>query len=412
VCHTTQQHRTDRPAQMGEQTAKRRDKRKLLEDVGRNEEDQRERRYESVPLATDASGMSRKLETGDFVCAFTFQGEVPTLPADSKLADILFDQSIFVKFRYVTNAEAQARYDLLTEPDLGISIDLVDPQAYGAPPGVRLAPQDELLLSSRALSRALGEQRSAAAADARSMRSEVTWLRKTPLMGNNLYDAVHKCQKNPIERQHVHPQSQALASYGDALTSFGDIITAIEQSFAKVEELQFDAIELPLGKYEHLTPVEILPVLPDGTCWENSYVQAVFGVDPGLETPTDVDAAYVQERVAHAIIKQFRSEQRQNFRAHSPPSSAPVVYGASVLCRPRPLAITCESHLLVNSPALPPRCASPSRAATPPHSPRAAHGRPFQVLTAVRLHTVCSRLPTATRGREGRRRACGTRVGA
>jgi hypothetical protein len=116
---------------MGEQTAKRRDKRKLLEDVGRNEEDQRERRYESVPLATDASGMSRKLETGDFVCAFTFQGEVPTLPADSKLADILFDQSIFVKFRYVTNAEAQARYDLLTEPDLGISIDLVDPQVWG-----------------------------------------------------------------------------------------------------------------------------------------------------------------------------------------------------------------------------------------------------------------------------------------
>ena len=194
---------------------------------------------------------------------------------------------------------------------------------------MQLAPQDELLLSSRALSRALGEQRSAAAAGARSMRSEVTWLRKTPLMGNNLYDAVHKYQKSPIERQHVHPQSQALARYGDVLASFGDIITAIEQSFADVEELQLNAIEHPVGtEFEHLTPVDIIPVLPDDACWENSYVQAVFGVDPALETPTDVDAAYVQERVAHAIIKQFRSEQSQNFRAHAPPLALQLCIGA------------------------------------------------------------------------------------
>ena len=388
VSHRTKQRHTDRPVQTGEQTAKRRDNRKLLEHVGRNEDDQRERSHESVPLATDAAGMSRTLETGDFVCPYSFQGELTTLPADSKLVDILFDQSNFVKFRYVSKAEAQARYELLTEPDLGISIELVDPQvwghsracrfqhihgtllptslsrfvtavspfrvtlpchraitagpyaracriaecfcqAYEAPPSVRLAPKDELLLSSRALSRALGEQRSAAAAEARSMRSEVTWLRKTPLMGNNLYDAVHKYQKSPIERQHVHPQSQALARYGDVLTSFGDIIAAIEQSFADVEELQLNAIEHPVGTdFEHVTPVDIIPVLPDDTCWENSYVQAVFGVDPGLETPTDIDAAYVQERVAHAIIKQFRSEQSQNFRAHGPSLAVQLCTGA------------------------------------------------------------------------------------
>ena len=35
------------------------------------------------------------------------------------------------------------------------------------------------------------------------MRAEVTWLRKTPIMGNNLYEAVHKQQKHNTERQHV-----------------------------------------------------------------------------------------------------------------------------------------------------------------------------------------------------------------
>ena len=67
----------------------------------------------------------------------------------------------------------------------GIAIDLVDPSLYEAQPGASLHPDDAALLA------AAGSGGGASAAQrVKSIRQEVTWLRKTPLMGNNLYEAV------------------------------------------------------------------------------------------------------------------------------------------------------------------------------------------------------------------------------
>ena len=42
---------------------------------------------------------------------------------------------------------------------------------------------------------ATGARGANAAQYKQQLRSEVTWLRKTPIMGNNLYDSIHKQQK-------------------------------------------------------------------------------------------------------------------------------------------------------------------------------------------------------------------------
>jgi len=269
---------------------------------------------------TDVAGASRKLEMGDFVCPYAFAGALPPPPSDPKLIEIPFDKASFVKFRYDSKAEAQAKYELLAEPDLGITIDLVDPQAYEAPAGATCAPEDKVLLSSDALAQALGEKR---AATTSKSNSEVTWLRKTPLLGNNLYDAVHKYQKNPIERQHVLQSSQALAKYGDVPTSFGELLQQIEQSFTDANDVQLSTLKHPGGAdFAHLTPVSVLPVLPDHECWGNDYVQATFDVDPSLAKEGDVDVAFKRSRVNGAVLKYMKKEGKPFFAYLLPPEDA------------------------------------------------------------------------------------------
>lgn len=89
------------------------------------------------------SGAARRLELGDFVCPYHFGAGLPPLPADPKLLEIDFERASFVRFR--------AKYELLPEPDLGITIDLVDPEAFAAAaPGTELDAADEELLSASA----------------------------------------------------------------------------------------------------------------------------------------------------------------------------------------------------------------------------------------------------------------------
>lgn len=53
-------------------------------------------------------------------------------------------------YRYVrykqTSLEKNYRYEVLTEHDLGVTIDLINPDAYTPVPGAQLHPTDERLL--------------------------------------------------------------------------------------------------------------------------------------------------------------------------------------------------------------------------------------------------------------------------
>ena len=92
---------------------------------------------------------------------------------------------------------------------------------------------DGELLSASAFAQAIGEKRSVSAG-AKELRKEVTWLRKTPLMGNNLYDAVHKHERENRENKHVLKETKELITHGSsAERSLEDQIEAIERSFAE-----------------------------------------------------------------------------------------------------------------------------------------------------------------------------------
>ena len=211
------------------------------------------------------SGAARRLELGDFVCPYHFGAGLPPLPADPKLLEIDFERASFVRFRFDSAVEVSAKYELLPEPDLGITIDLVDPEAFAAgAPGTKLDGADEELLSASALAQALGERKGIAAV-AKEMRENVTFLRKTPIMSNNLYDSVNKFQKVNMESKPVLETSKHLAMTTNTTRTLAQQIEAIEKSFDDAETINVRSSTLVHPSDPSLTPVSSVPVLPTGT---------------------------------------------------------------------------------------------------------------------------------------------------
>jgi len=254
----------------------------------------------------------------DFVCPYKFDNALPPIPADPKLIDIEFERAAFVRFRYDSAAEAQAKYELLPEPDLGITIDLVDPDAYvAAAPGAPLDPEDAELLSAAAFEKAVGEKRSVSAV-AKDMRTQVTFLRKTPLMANNLYDSVYKFQKGNMESKPILATTTALAMASGSKT-LAQHLEEIDASFEEADRCRLGSRDLVHPHDKTLTPTSVVPVLPDFAGWDNVYVQMNFDIDPSLANPGDVESAFARERVGRALVKGFKAGEEAYLSYLLPP---------------------------------------------------------------------------------------------
>jgi hypothetical protein len=73
-------------------------------------------------------------QKSNFVCHnVKFQSALPTIPLDAKMLQYPLDLQRFVPYKLITGMEKNQKYELLTEPDLGIHIDLIDPDTYKIP---------------------------------------------------------------------------------------------------------------------------------------------------------------------------------------------------------------------------------------------------------------------------------------
>jgi len=75
--------------------------------------------------AASASGSKRS----EFICRTKFRNALPDVPYDAKCLELPFETERFVQYS-TTTLERQHRHQLYTELDLGIPIDLIDPNAY------------------------------------------------------------------------------------------------------------------------------------------------------------------------------------------------------------------------------------------------------------------------------------------
>ncbi|NWR40028.1 PAF1 factor, partial [Tachuris rubrigastra] len=225
------------------------------------------------------------------VCRVKFCNGLPDIPFDPKFITYPFDQSRFVQYK-ATSLEKQHKHDLLTEPDLGVTIDLINPDTYRIDPGVLLDPADEKLLE---------EEIQAPTSSKRSQQHAkvVPWMRKTEYISTE-FNRYGVSNEKPEVKIGVSVKQQFTEEeiYKDRDSQ----IAAIEKTFEDAQK----ALCSPSLIYTSS------PYFPP-QMWINPCAQVIFDSDPA---PKDTSGAAALEMMSQAMIRGMMDEEGNQFVAY------------------------------------------------------------------------------------------------
>ncbi|KAM4628252.1 RNA polymerase II-associated factor 1 homolog [Polymixia lowei] len=240
-------------------------------------------------------------ERSGVVCRVKYCNSLPDIPFDPKFITYPFDQNRFVKYK-ATSLEKQHKHELLTEPDLGVTIDLINPDTYRIDPSILLDPADEKLLE---------EDIQAPSSSKRSQQHAkvVPWMRKTEYISTefNRYGVSNEKVEVKIGVS-VKQQFTEEEIYKDRDSQ----IAAIEKTFEDAQKSIAQHYSKP-----RVTPVEVLPVFPDFKMWINPCAQVIFDSDPA---PKDMSAPAGVEMMSQAMIRGMMDEEGNQFVAYFLPN--------------------------------------------------------------------------------------------
>ncbi|KAG7243151.1 hypothetical protein INR49_016526, partial [Caranx melampygus] len=230
-------------------------------------------------------------ERSGVVCRVKYCNSLPDIPFDPKFITYPFDQHRFVQYK-ATSLEKQHKHELLTEPDLGVTIDLINPDTYRIDPNILLDPADEKLLE---------EDIQAPSSSKRSQQHAkvVPWMRKTEYISTefNRYGVSNEKVEFTEEEIYKDRDSQ---------------ISAIEKTFEDAQKTITQHYSKP-----RVTPVEVLPVFPDFKMWINPCAQVIFDSDPA---PKDISGPAGVEMMSQAMIRGMMDEEGNQFVAYFLPN--------------------------------------------------------------------------------------------
>lgn len=226
---------------------------------------------------------------------------LPDIPFDPKFITYPFDQHRFVQYK-ATSLEKQHKHELLTEPDLGVTIDLINPDTYRIDPSILLDPADEKLLE---------EDMTAPSSSKRSQQHAkvVPWMRKTEYISTefNRYGVSNEKVEVKIGVS-VKQQFTEEEIYKDRDSQ----ISAIEKTFEDAQKSITQHYSKP-----RVTPVEVLPVFPDFKMWINPCAQVIFDSDPA---PKDMSGPAGVDMMSQAMIRGMMDEEGNQFVAYFLPN--------------------------------------------------------------------------------------------
>ncbi|XP_077397686.1 RNA polymerase II-associated factor 1 homolog [Festucalex cinctus] len=240
-------------------------------------------------------------ERSGVVCRVKYCNSLPDIPFDPKFITYPFDQHRFVQYK-ATSLEKQHKHELLTEPDLGVTIDLINPDTYRIDPNIHLDPADEKLLE---------EDIQAPSSSKRSQQHAkvVPWMRKTEYISTefNRYGVSNEKVEVKIGVS-VKQQFTEEEIYKDRDSQ----ISAIEKTFEDAQKPIVQHYSKP-----RVTPVEVLPAFPDFKMWINPCAQVIFDSDPA---PKDMSALAGVEMMSQAMIRGMMDEEGNQFVAYFLPN--------------------------------------------------------------------------------------------
>ncbi|KAJ6640617.1 RNA polymerase II-associated factor 1 like [Pseudolycoriella hygida] len=238
----------------------------------------------------------------ELIAKVKYCNTLPDIPFDLKFITYPFDNERFIQYN-PTSLERNYRYEVLTEHDLGVTIDLINRDLYQSDSYAQLDPADEKLL----------EEDTHTPQD--SMRSKhhaksVSWLRKSEYIST--------------EQTRFQPQTMEKV---EAKVGFNVKKSFVEETLYMDRDTQIKAIEKTFEDSKkdikqhyskpNVTAVEILPFFPDFINWKHPCAQVIFDSDPaqaGKNIPAQI------EEMSQAMIRGVMDESGEQFVAYFLPT--------------------------------------------------------------------------------------------
>ncbi|EFN89122.1 RNA polymerase II-associated factor 1 homolog [Harpegnathos saltator] len=234
----------------------------------------------------------------ELICRVKYCNTLPDIPFDPKFITYPFEPSRFIRYN-PTSLERNYKYEVLTEHDLGVEIDLINKDTYAGDPNAQLDPADEKLLEEDVLTPQDSKR-------SRHHARSVSWLRRTEYIST--------------ETTRFQPQSvdkvEAKVGYSIKKNFKEETLYMDRESQIKAIEKTFEDNKKPIERHyskPNVIPVEILPVYPDFKLWKYPCAQVIFDSDPapsGRSVPAQI------EEMSQAMIRGVMDESGEQFVAY------------------------------------------------------------------------------------------------
>ncbi|KAL1395700.1 hypothetical protein pipiens_011057 [Culex pipiens pipiens] len=243
-----------------------------------------------------------RAEGSELITRVKYCNTLPDIPFDLKFITYPFENDRFIQYK-PTSLERNYRYEVLTEHDLGVTIDLINRDLYQIDHLAVLDPADEKLLE---------EDIHTPQDSMRSSRhaKSVSWLRKSEYIST--------------EQTRFQPQTMEKV---EAKVGFNVKQSLREETLYMDREAQVKAIDKTFEDNKKeitahyskpgVVPVEVLPVFPDFANWKYPCAQVIFDFDPapiGKNVPAQI------EEMSQAMIRGVMDESGEQFVAYFLPT--------------------------------------------------------------------------------------------
>ncbi|KAL4713489.1 hypothetical protein ACJJTC_010474 [Scirpophaga incertulas] len=242
----------------------------------------------------------------DLVTRVKYCNTLPDIPFDLKFITYPFPSTRFIQYN-PTSLEKNYRYEVLTEHDLGVHIDLINRDIYQGDGNAALDQADEKLLEDDVLTPQDSKR-------SRHHAKNVSWLRRSE------YISTEQTRFQPQTMEKV----EAKVGYNVKKIFSEETLYMDRESQIKAIEKTFEDNKKPIEKHYSkpgVIPVEIMPVFPDFDMWKYPCAQVIFDTDPA---PADKNIAGQIEAMSQAMIRGVMDESGEQFVAYCLPTEETI----------------------------------------------------------------------------------------
>merc|ERR1711970_1277402 len=237
------------------------------------------------------------------ICRVKYTNTLPDIPSDSKSIKYPFKRDRFIKYK-PTTLEKLCKGELHTDFDLGVNIDLINPETYIRPVQAELHPDDTALLQD-------DDMKKSDTRRSNIHRKKHTFFRASEYISQD-FKQYGVSKEKTESRIDIKEKFKDEEIYKDREAQ----IKAIEQTFA-------DALEDVSDHYSKpgVHAVDVMPLLPDFDMWQHACAQVIFDTDPApRQTSSQKNTQKSHEIMSQAMIRGMQDEDNDQFVAYFLPT--------------------------------------------------------------------------------------------